>query len=81
MSSCRPRPPGLSFSVKLTLWFVLVFFVIEATLVGLIVFLRHSVIETALDESLTASAETMIDNIVAAEANLSEAEIKALQEF
>jgi signal transduction histidine kinase len=67
-----------SLRLKIVLWFVLGFFLIQATLVAGVVFLRREVISRSLEDSLTMSAEAMVDNILAAEVEWDAAEVHAL---
>jgi len=53
--------------LKLTAWFVLVFFVIQASLLGGVVYSRRETIPVSLDEHLGRSAESTVDNILTAE--------------
>jgi len=56
-----------SLRFKLAGWFVLVFFLIQATLVGAVVIYRRGVIHASIDNALTLSAEAMVDNILVAD--------------
>jgi len=67
-----------SLRFKLVLWFVSVFFLIQATLIGGFVYLRREVVRRSLDDSLTASAEAMVDNLLAAEVEWTEDEVRGL---
>jgi signal transduction histidine kinase len=67
-----------SLRFKLTLWFVLVFFVIQTTLASGVVLLRREVIQRSRDDGLMVSVEEMIESILAAEAGLNDAELEAL---
>lgn len=53
-----------SLRLKLASWFVLVFFAIQAALLGAIVILRRDVIREANDEPLGTAVESMIDNVL-----------------
>lgn len=57
-----------SLRLKLTLWFVLVFSLIQAVLVLGVVLFRRGAIQRTLDQELEESAEAMVDNILNAEA-------------
>ncbi len=67
-----------SLRLKLAAWFVLVFFLIQATLVGGVVYFRREMIQTSLDSDLGLSAEAMVDNILAAEVAWDEEHVQAL---
>tara|TARA_R110002072_G_scaffold2288_15_gene19007 strand:- start:23403 stop:24851 length:1449 start_codon:yes stop_codon:yes gene_type:complete len=68
-----------SLRFKLAAWFVLVFFLIQTTLVGAIVYFRRGFIENSLDNAQTLSAEAMVDNVLAAEGEWTEGNIEALE--
>lgn len=72
------RSQSRSLRFKLTAWFVLCFFAVEAAIFGGVVFLSRGVIQSTLDAQLLASAERMIENLLAAEAELTEDEVVAL---
>jgi len=72
------RSKSRSLRLKLTLWFVLVFFAIETVLTGTVVYFRGEVIRRSLDNSLAKSAEAMVENILAAEASWLPGEVHAL---
>ena len=67
-----------SLRLKLALWFVLVFFLIQAILVGAVVFLRREMLQSSLDTALTHSAEAMVDNVLAAEVQWKEEHLFSL---
>lgn len=58
---------GRSLRLKLTAWFVVVFVVLQATLLGAIVYSRRGEIHSSLDDALSRSAEAMVDNLLVAE--------------
>ncbi len=61
-----------SLRFKLALWFVLVFFLIQAVLMGGIAVFRRDVISRSSDDSLTNSASSMVDSILNAETEWTE---------
>jgi signal transduction histidine kinase len=61
----RKAPWGRSLRFKLTLWFVLVFSLLQTGLVGGTVFLRREFIKRALESDLERSAGAMVDSILA----------------
>lgn len=67
-----------SLRFKLVAWFVLVFFLIQTTLVGAVVFFRREMIQRSLDNALTISAESMVDNIVTADIAWTPYDLQAL---
>jgi len=67
-----------SLRLKLAIWFVLVFFLIQAILVGAVVFFRRGMIQTSLDNDLTLSTEAMVDNVLAAEVPWEEEQLSSL---
>jgi len=58
---------GRSLRVKLTLWYFLVFTVIQLGLVGGVVLFRRDVIRRSIDANLRHSAESMVDNVLVSE--------------
>ena len=69
---------GRSLRVKLTLWFVLVFSLIQAALVVTVVWFRRESIRRSLDDGLVESAKAMIDNILSIEAELKDDVVRGL---
>lgn len=67
-----------SLRLKLVSWFVLVFFLIQTTLLAAVVFFRREMITRSLESSLSTAAESMIDNILNSEAPLESAAIHEL---
>ena len=67
-----------SLRFKLTLWFVLVFAMIQGVFVLGVVLFRREVIRRSTDAALEASAEAMIDNILAAEVDWLPEEVSSL---
>jgi signal transduction histidine kinase len=58
---------GRSLRVKLTLWYFLVFSIIQLVLVGGVVLFRQDAIRTSLDADLAKAAELMVDNVITEE--------------
>ncbi len=69
---------GRSLRFKLTLWFVLVFSLIQATLVGAVLLFRQKTIRATLDNELADSAKAMVDNIVTAGVELTDGKVRDL---
>ena len=69
-------PRSLRF--KLTVWFVIVFSIIQITLIGAIALVRGEAVQRSLDDSLAKSAELMIDNMLADEGELEPARLRSL---
>ena len=56
-----------SLRLKLSAWFVLVFFLIQTVLLGAVVLFRREFIQSSLDNELALAAEAMVDNVLNSE--------------
>ena len=65
------RNRSRSLRYKLTLWYVLVFFALQAVLVGTVVLVRRESIRSSLEDELDAAAVKIVDNILTWEGEVS----------
>jgi len=72
----RLRMRGRSLRLKLTVWFVLVFLLLQAALLTAVVLLRRDTIRQSLQGQLARSAGSMVDSILAEGLELTSEEIQ-----